>query len=50
MVERLAPIWDGRARLTAKPGQVEDIVREGSRRAAEVARRTLAEVTDAMKI
>ena len=50
MVERLAPIWDGRARLTAKPGQVEDIVREGSRRAAEVARRTLAEVTDAIKI
>ena len=50
MVERLAPIWDGRARLTAKPGQVEDIVREGSRRAAEVAHRTLEEVNDAMKI
>ncbi|MGH7259726.1 MAG: tryptophan--tRNA ligase [Nitrospiraceae bacterium] len=50
MVERLAPIWDGRARLTAKPGQVDDIVREGSRRAAEVAHRTLQEVTDAMKI
>jgi tryptophanyl-tRNA synthetase len=50
MVERLAPIWEGRARLTAKPGQVEEIVREGSQRAAEVAHRTLEEVNDAMKI
>lgn len=50
MVERLTPIWEGRARLTAKPGQVEEIVREGSRRAAAVASRTLAEVNDAMKL
>lgn len=50
MVERLTPIWDGRAKLTATPGQVEDIVREGSRRAAEVARQTLGEVNEAMKI
>ncbi len=50
MVTRLAPIWDGRARLTATPGQVEEIVREGSRRAAAVAHRTLEEVNDAMKI
>ncbi len=50
MVTRLAPIWDGRARLTATPGQVDEIVREGSRRAAAVAHRTLEEVNDAMKI
>lgn len=50
MVARLTPIWDGRARLTAKPNQVEEIVREGSRRAAAVASRTLAEVNDAMKL
>jgi tryptophanyl-tRNA synthetase len=50
MVARMAPIWEGRARLTAKPGQVEDIVREGGRRAAEVARKTLGEVNEAMKI
>jgi tryptophanyl-tRNA synthetase len=50
MVARMAPIWEGRARLTAKPGQVEEIVHEGSRRAAEVAHRTLEEVNDAMQI
>jgi tryptophanyl-tRNA synthetase len=50
MVKRLAPIWDGRARLNANPGQVEEIVQAGSRRAAAVAHRTLEEVTDAMKI
>jgi tryptophanyl-tRNA synthetase len=50
MVARMAPIWEGRARLTAKPGQVEEIVHEGSRRAAAVAHRTLEEVNDAMQI
>ncbi len=50
MVRRLTPIWEGRARLTVKPGQVDDIVDEGSRRAREVAHRTLEEVNDAMKI
>jgi tryptophanyl-tRNA synthetase len=50
MVGRMAPIWEGRSRLTAKPGRVDEIVQEGSRRATEVARQTLAEVNDAMKI
>jgi tryptophanyl-tRNA synthetase len=50
MVKRLAPIWDGRARLTANPGQVEEIAQAGSRRATAVAHRTLEEVNDAMKI
>ncbi|MSR23831.1 MAG: tryptophan--tRNA ligase [Nitrospiraceae bacterium] len=50
MVARMAPIWEGRARITAKPNQVEEIVHEGSRRAAAVAHRTLEEVNDAMQI
>ncbi len=50
MVARMAPIWEGRARLTAKPSQVEEIVHEGSRRATAVAHRTLEEVNDAMQI
>jgi tryptophanyl-tRNA synthetase len=50
MVERLAPIWDGRKKLTATPGQVEEIVRAGSARAQAAARRTLDEVQAAMKM
>ncbi len=50
MVERLAPSWEARAKLSATPDQVEDVVREGGKRAAEVSGRTLAEVKDAMKI
>jgi len=50
MVERLTPIWDGRKKLTAKPDQIEEIVREGGKRASEVSHRTLEEVKEAMKI
>ncbi len=50
MVARLAPSWEARAKLSTTPDQVEDIVREGGKRAAEVSGRTLAEVKDAMKI
>jgi tryptophanyl-tRNA synthetase len=50
MVERLRPIWDARATLSANPDQLEEIVADGSRRATQVARRTLEEVKDAMKI
>ena len=50
MVKRLTPIWEGRATLTAHPGRVEEIISEGSRRAADVAHRTLEEVNDAMKL
>ncbi len=50
MVERLAPAWEARAKLTATPDQVEDIVRDGSKRAAEVAGKTMEEVREAMKI
>ena len=50
MVARMTPIWEGRATLNARPGQVEEIVRDGSARAAAVARQTLEEVNDAMNI
>ncbi|MGH7208770.1 MAG: tryptophan--tRNA ligase, partial [Nitrospiraceae bacterium] len=50
MVERLTPIWEGRKKLTATPDRVEEIVREGGKRAQEVSHRTLEEVKEAMKI
>lgn len=50
IVERLAPMWDARAKLTQNPAQLEDIVQTGSRRAGTIAKATLHEVTEAMKI
>lgn len=50
IVERLTPIWDARAKLTQNPSQIEEIVQAGSRKASEVAKATLREATDAMKI
>jgi tryptophanyl-tRNA synthetase len=50
LVERMTPIWESRAKLTQNPSQLEEIVQAGSRKAGEVARATLHDVTDAMKI
>ncbi|MGH7206080.1 MAG: hypothetical protein ACREI2_07720 [Nitrospiraceae bacterium] len=50
MVERLTPIWEGRKKLTAKSDQVEEILREGSKRAQAVSHQTLEEVKSAMQI
>jgi tryptophanyl-tRNA synthetase len=50
MVERLTPIWQGRKKLTAKPDRVEEIIRDGSKRAQAVSHKTLEEVKEAMKI
>lgn len=50
MVERMTPVWESRAALVKDPSRIEDIVRDGCRRATEVARATLAEVNEAMKI
>ena len=50
MVERLTPIWEGREKLTAKPDRIEEIVRDGSKRAQAVSHQTLEEVKEAMKI
>lgn len=50
MVEQMTPMWDARAKLTKDPEQIEAIVQAGSRRASEVAKATLYEVNEAMKI
>jgi len=50
MVEQMAPIWDKRAGLLKNPSQLDEIVREGSLKATAVAKATLQDVTDAMKI
>ncbi|MCP9471629.1 MAG: tryptophan--tRNA ligase [Nitrospira sp.] len=50
MVEQMTPVWDARAKLTDNPAHLDAIVQDGSERAAKVAKTTLAEVTEAMKI
>lgn len=50
MVTQLKPSWEAREAFLAKPGLVEEIVQEGSKRAAAVAGKTLGEVKEAMKI
>lgn len=50
IVERMAPIWEARGKLTKHPSELDDIVQDGSRRATVVASRTLEEVKEAMKI
>jgi len=44
----LDPIRERRARFAAKPGLVDEIIREGSAKAREECRRTLAEAREAM--
>lgn len=50
LVERMIPIWEARAALTKEPSRLEEIVAEGSRKAGEVAKATLHDVTEAMRI
>jgi tryptophanyl-tRNA synthetase len=50
VVERMTPVWDARGRLSKDPSYLNDIVTEGSNRAGKVAKATLHDVTEAMKI
>lgn len=50
MVATMTPVWDARSKLTQDPSQIDAIVETGSRRASEVAKATLHEVNEAMKI
>ncbi len=50
IVERLTPVWDARGRLSNDPAYLNDIMTEGSNRASEVAKATLHDVNEAMKI
>jgi len=43
-------MWDARAALLKNPSEIDDLVQAGSQRAAVVAKATLNEVTEAMKI
>jgi tryptophanyl-tRNA synthetase len=46
VIAHLGPIRERKAALAAHPGRVEEILREGARRARAVARETMAEVRD----
>lgn len=54
LLESLLPLQESmrerRERLLARPGEVDDIVQAGTRRARQVAERTMAEVRAAMKL
>jgi len=50
IVERMQPMWEARAALVKDPARLNDIVEDGSRRAGQVARQTLQDVNDAMKM
>ncbi len=50
IVERMTPVWDARGRLSKDPAYLNDIMTEGSNRAGEVAKATLHDATEAMKI
>jgi tryptophanyl-tRNA synthetase len=50
IIERMTPMWDARAAMLSHPSRIDEIVQDGSQRAAKVATATLAEVNEAMKI
>ncbi len=50
IVERMTPVWDARGRLSKDPAYLNDILTEGSNRAGKVAKATLHDVTEAMKL
>ncbi len=50
IVERMAPMWEAREQLSKNPSQIDDIVQAGSRKAGAVAKATLHDVTEAMRI
>ncbi len=50
IVERMTPVWDARGRLSKDPAYLNDIVTEGSNKAGDVAKATLHDVNEAMKI
>jgi tryptophanyl-tRNA synthetase len=50
IVERMTPVWDARGRLSKDPAYLNDIMTEGSNRAGEVAKATLHDVNEAMKL
>jgi tryptophanyl-tRNA synthetase len=50
MIEYLEPIWAQRRHYEAHPEEVRQVIAEGDRRAGEVARNTMEQVREAMKL
>ena len=50
LVATMAPMWEARADLVKHPSRLDEIVAEGGRKAGAVAKATLRDVTEAMKI
>ena len=50
LVEALAPVRERRSYYVDNPGEVREIMQEGSRRARQVAARTMEEVRAAIKL
>ena len=50
VVAQLSPIWEARSSLEANPAKLDEVARDGCDRASRVARQTLEEVKEAMKI
>src|SRR2546422_316279 len=50
LVARLTPIWEKRRELVQKPKLVDEVIAAGTKKASAVARHTIAEVNEAMKI
>ena len=50
LVTLLTPTWDKRRELAQKPTLVDEVIDAGTKKAGAVARRTIAEVSEAMRI
>jgi len=50
MVERFAPMWETREKFSADPQHTQEVVEEGRKRASVVAKETMGEVKEAMKV
>ena len=50
IIEELRPIREKRAYYEAHPEEVDKILREGTKKAQEVARQTMKKVKEAMKL
>jgi len=50
LVARLTPIWEKRRELVQKPKLVDAVIAAGTKKASAVARQTIAEVNEAMKM
>jgi tryptophanyl-tRNA synthetase len=50
LVARLTPIWEKRRELVQKPKLVDEVIDAGTKKASAVARQTITEVNEAMKM